>query len=449
MSPSDADTGEFPLTWAQQQWMAGPPPLDENDAWRYELSLPVPVGPGLTVPDTVAIAGELVRRYPPLRSRLRRGVDGQLRQEVLAPDDPAVLDGVQRLGVWCFDFVTDALFDAGRRISQFVADPDAGNLLIVVPPVDTGGDVEISVAHAFVDASGAGALVAAFLAVLRGQQSAPIQRTCYDILDFERGERGAELSARNVRYLVSTARRAEEQGLSDPRGTAPEPTVDGCRLRSRKLLRALARSQPDSRLARAALVLALALIAFCRVRGTDGAWVTIVVGNRATPEAESFVGLAMQWGALTETLRPEDSLRTVRDRLTLRLAQSLRHGRFDPRQAEQEFDSAGIGGRPVFTFSHWESPTTDWDTARKPADEHAVQSDHYEWASMPAGAGGAGMEVNTSTLMDQALLKVKWDRRRYADARMRDYITHVERMLDLAVDDLDVPVARLRDLDLT
>jgi len=57
---------------------AGPPRLDEHDAWLHEIVMPVRV-PRLRVRTGRDNAHQLVRSYPALRSRLWRRPDGHDR----------------------------------------------------------------------------------------------------------------------------------------------------------------------------------------------------------------------------------------------------------------------------------------------------------------------------------------------------------------------------------
>jgi hypothetical protein len=442
-------TGDtIPLTWAQQAWLAGPPRLDEHDAWRHDMDLPVPVPPGLTADLAATVTGRLVESYPPLRARLCRAPDGTIRQQVSPPDDPALADTVRRLAVCTFDRAGGDPADQLCRQVELMADRPAGpNMALMLPARPRpGGTATLRLAHAFVDRWAADALVASFAGLTRstvdnGRPST--QDLLYRRIAFERGAAGAELSARAVRHLMRTAAAAVRFGLVDTQRPVAKGDVPACHSTSTGLFQLLAKVGSGSPLSRAAVLLGLALVAYCGVRDRSGAWLAVNVANRRSADDQAFVGMTIQNGWLLHRCAPGVRFADLVRELAGRLVDCVRHGRYDPDRATAELDRHDLPRLPNFYFNYAEGTDARRRGGRSPLDGGELDLGAFRWNTLPAAGAGSPLEFNAYAASDAVGLTLKYDDTVFTRAAIGRLIGFLRAATTAVLTDPDVPVMAL------
>jgi hypothetical protein len=435
-------TDPLPLTWAQLSWLLGPPVLGHTDAWRHPIVMPLPVSGPLARGQVEAALRHVIDRFPPLRSRLCRTTSGTLAQRVAEPDDEALGDVVARLGVVELspdDRSPDVAVQ--EHIAALRDDPHGPGIGVLLR-----GDVAtLIVAHAFVDPDGVSVLATAFQDALRDPAPGPRQDRLYRILEDERGPRAAVRSARCIRYLMATARRATALDLLEPvqeydRGDIPAAQYD-----SGRLFRAVAALGLDTRVSRAAAMLSLALVGYCAVRDRQGAWVVGTSGNRLSAEDSSFVGLLMRTGWLVAERRPTEPARELVRRIAAHLLDSALHSRFDPVAGYAALPEAGLACQPNFYFNYWEAPTTRWATEPDAADT-CPDTTEITWLPMPIGGDGCSFEFNAYTAKQAMTIVVKYDDRIFRKTDVERLIGFLHKGIEALHRNPDLLVRNLIDL---
>jgi hypothetical protein len=408
--------GVLPLSWAQRAWLAGPPRLDEHDAWLHEIVTPVRVPVGLTPDQAATLLHHLVRSYPSLRSRLWRQPDGTIAQHVVDPDDPSL------------------------------AEPGVPNIALVLPPPGRpDATATIRLAHAFVDGGGLNALLSSLHHMIRSGVPPRPQDLLYRRIDFERGAAGAALSAAAVRHLRQTASTAVGLDLVDTQRPVVKGEVPACMGTSHALFQLLARFGSGSRLLRASVLLSVAMLAYCGMRDRNGAWVAVNVANRMSADDRAFVGLTIQNGwlvhGLTSDVRFVDLVRAV----AARSVECARHGRFDPDAAAAELADSGLPRLPNFYFNYVEPPTARWRCGPEPitATELDTRNRRFRWELHQAAGGGCPLEFNAFAAAQSIGLILKYDDTVFSRADITRFVDVLRTVTVAVARNPDVPVTDL------
>jgi hypothetical protein len=410
-----------PLSWAQRAWMLGPPILTEQDSWRHDLGavMAVPRHVGITEVET-ALA-ELIHTFPALRARLLPGC-----QEIL-PDAPAMA---------CV-----APPDLGPvETAALARSVTAGaNITAAIQHSAAGTTITLAMAHAFVDGWAVGLLRAAFEQVLRKASAPTEQSTLYRMLEFEQSTAGTELSRRNVRRLVATATRANRLGLlpADNEGRSHEhgDLLAGIH-DSTWLLDVLGVLAPPSGLARAAAVMSLVYLGYCRWTGARGAVVVTPVANRVSQEQQAFVGLMMMRHWVLLDWQPDEPFRALADRVTTQLLRCALHGRFDPATARAELADAGITTSPALYFNYSEPP--GFQLPPRPA---ALPPETTHWRRLPSG--GVPFEFNAYLGRDDVMAITKFDESLFPPMDARRFGPCLRQVSALVSAEPDLPVGQV------
>lgn len=444
IAPDRTDT--TPLSWAQQAWLAGPPRLDEHDGWRHDMDLPVPVPPDLTPDLAASVLLRLVRSYPPLRARLCPTPEGRIGQQVGRPDDPALADTVRRLAVFTFDRGGGEPADQLRRQVESLTDAPAGpNAVLMLPArARPGGTATLRLAHAFVDGWSANALVASFVNLARSGAPPPIpQDLLYRRIAFERGPAGDALSARAVRHLVRVASAACRLDLADAQRHVGKGDVPAGLSTSDSLFQLLARVGSGSRLSRAAVLLSLALVAYCGMRGRSGAWLAVNVANRTSSDDRAFIGMAIQNSWLLHRLTPGVRFAGLVREVAGRLSECVRHGRYDPDRAEDELDRQGLPRLPNCYFNYAEAHDVRWRCDPSPIEGAELDPAGFRWRTLPAGGAGSPLEFNAFAASGAVGLALKYDDTVFSTADITRLIGLLRSVTTAVVADPNVRVTEL------
>ncbi|HEX4722126.1 MAG TPA: hypothetical protein VH333_06395 [Pseudonocardiaceae bacterium] len=414
-----------PLSWAQRAWVLGPPTLTESDGWRHDLGATIVIPRHVGVSEIKAALAVLIRTYPALRARLVSSPDGGgvLDQEIVsaAPAGvcvaPAELDPVRTAAV-------------ARRAAI-----GSANIGAAVQYAGAGTTVTLAMAHAFVDGWAVGLLRTAFEQALC-PASAVAQDTLFTLLEFERSAAGVELSRRNVRRLVSVATKADRLGLL-PSASAGASHEHGDLLAgihdSTWLLDVL--RAPPSGLARAATLLSLVYLGYCRWRGTKGAVFVTPVANRVSQEQQEFVGLMMMRNWVLLDWRPDEPFSALADRVTTQLLRCALHGRFDPVAALDELDRAGITASPRLYFNYAEPAgfVVPPRSAPRPETTH--------WRRLPSG--GVPFEFNAYVGDDGVMVITKFDEALFSAAEAERFGHCLREVAALVCRSPDLPVSQV------
>lgn len=415
-----------PLSWAQRAWVLGPPTLTESDGWRHDLGATIGVSRYVGVDEVEAAIGVLIRTFPTLRARLVSGPDGVVRQEIISSSVagasvvPAELDPVQTAA-------------AARRAASASA-----NIGAAVQYTGAGTTVTLAVAHAFVDGWAVGLLRMAFEQALCVPSAPAQQDTLFTLLDFERSTAGGELSRRNIRRLVTVATKADQLGLL-PSAVSGSSHDHGDLLAgihdSTWLLDVLGALAPPSGLARAATVLSLVYLGYCRWRGTRGAVFVTPVANRVSQEQQEFVGLMMMRNWVLLDWRPDESFRALADRVTTQLLRCALHGRFDPVAALDELECAGITSSPCLYFNYAEPAGFVVPAPAGPRPEATY------WRRLPSG--GVPFEFNTYVGVDDVMVITKFDEALFSQAIAEGFGPCLRQIAATVCREPDLPVSRV------
>jgi hypothetical protein len=433
--------GEFPLTWAQEAWLAGPPRMDETDAWRHNVDVSVDVRGVIGSDHLRNTVRRLVQTYPTLRSRLRTGPVGSLVQVVDPPDSQSVAEAVARWGVREFRAEDPAgpKEQLRQHVTELAKDPYAPNLAVMlVPSPNARTRLLLAAAHAFVDAGGAHAIAADLKTALVTWER-PEQTTIFRTLDFERSESGAETSDRAVRYLADAAETAQNKGFGESESQRRKEDINGCRISSRWMRQLLARTAPNSRLLRAAVMCSLGLVSYCAMRGREGACVATNVANRTTPEDADFVGLAFRTGWFTEELDPGMSFQSLIRRAASHLMSCSQHGRFDRTQAIETLARRGVHWRPSFYVNYFEAPGMGWGAGPWPTLES--EWNRPEWEKKPAGPWA--FEFNGYINGDSMSIIVKFDETEFSMGEANRFVSILRAVSLMVADNHAVRVGEL------
>jgi hypothetical protein len=420
----------IPLSWAQQAWLAGPPRLDEHDAWLHEIATPVRVPIDFTPEQAVTILHQLVRSYPSLRSQLRRRPDGTIAQHVVDPNDPSLPDSIRRL----------AVRDPNGEEPTWI-EPAVPNIALALPAHDTTATIRLP--HAFVDGGGLNALLSSFNHMIRCGTPPPPQDLLYRRIAFEQSAAGIAMSAAAVRYLKQTASTAVQLALVDTQRPVVKGEVPACMGTSQALFQLLARFGSGSRLLRASVLLCVAMLAYCGMRDRNGAWVAVNLANRMSADDKAFVGMTIQNGWLVHGFTPEvrftDLVRTV----AAQQLECARHGRYNPDAATRELE--GLPQLPNFYFNYVEPPDTRWRCEPEPitAAELDPRSRRFKWELQQAAGGGCPFEFNAFTAPQSIGLIMKYDDKMFTRADITRFVDFLRSITVTVAADPGVPVTDL------
>lgn len=442
----------LPLTWAQQAWMSGPPPLDTDDVWRHAVAIPVSLPPAVGKRDVEEAVARLIRRFPTLRARLVRIGSEQFRQEIpSAPGadsaDAADLSAVAPLVV-AMPSRDDHLPE--ERIGEIRQHRDIPNMAVLLPPPHTPGErATITVPHAFVDAGGAAALAAAFNEEIAAPGRHPEDQTLHHIVEFERSELGRRISRSAIDHLLSTARVADELNLTGSSVPQGRQSGFGIKGSGRWLAATLMSMWPGSRTSRAAALLALNLIAYRRLFGDERFWVSLRAANRSTPAELSFVGLTTRFGWLVDGAEPGMDFRGVVRRVSASLMESVAHSRYEHRAATKALADAGLTRCPTFYFNYWEAPGirpagSAGDEVLSAADSWELDPNLFEHHRMPFGI--YEFEFNCYIENGIATLVVKYDGDRFSREDAELLVSFLKAAIPVIKKDPRVRVADLLEL---
>jgi hypothetical protein len=434
--------GALPLSWAQRAWLAGPPRLDEHDAWLHEIVMPMRVPIGFAPEQAVTMLDQLVRSYPALRSRLWRRPDGTIAQHVVDPNDPALPDRIRRLAVVVRDPDGGEPTDRPWRRDE----PGVPNIALVLPtrePSDTTATIRL--AHAFVDGGGLNALLSSFHHLIRSGVPPRPQDLLYRRIDFERSAAGAAMSAAAVRYLTQTASTAVQLDLVDTQRPVVKGEVPACMGTSHALFQLLARFGSGSRLLRASVLLCVAMLAYCGMRDRNGAWVAVNVANRMSADDKAFVGMTIQNGWLVHGFTPDVRFGDLVRAMAARTVECARHGRYDPDAATRKLDGAGLPRLPNFYFNYVEPPDARWRCGPEPitGTELDPRSRRFKWELQQAAGGGCPFEFNAFTASQSIGLILKYDDKIFTRADITRFIDLLRFVTVTVAGDPDVSVTGL------
>jgi hypothetical protein len=434
--------GVLPLSWAQRAWLAGPPRLDEHDAWLHEIVMPVPVPVGFAPEQAVTMLDQLVRSYPSLRSRLLRRPDGTIAQHVVDPNDPSLPDSIRRLAVARRDP------DGGEPANQSWrrVEPAVPNIALVLPagePRDTTATIRL--AHAFVDGGGLNALLSSFNHMMRSGVPPRPQDLLYRRIAFERSAAGAAMSAAAVRHLTQTASAAVQLDLADTQRPVVKGEVPACMGTSHALFQLLARFGSGSRLLRASVLLCVAMLAYCGMRDRNGAWVAVNVANRMSADDKAFVGMTIQNGWLVHGFTPGVRFADLVRAVAARSVECARHGRYDPDVATRELDDSGLPRLPNLYFNYVEPPDARWRCRPEPitAAELDPRSRRFKWELQQAAGGGCPFEFNAFTAPQSIGLILKYDNKMFTRADITRFIDFLRFVTVTVARDPEVSVTDL------
>lgn len=421
--------GVLPLTWAQQAWLAGPPLLDEHDAWLHEIVMPVRVPIGLTPEQAGTVLHQLIQSYPALRSRLWRRPDGTIAQHVDDPHDPTLPDRIRRLAI-----------AVGTPNPVRAERP---NIALVLPSGDDTATIRLP--HAFIDGGGVNSLLAAFHELIRFGTPPRPQDLLYRRIAFERSASGAAVSAAAVRYLRETAATAVDLGLVDTQRPVVKGEVPACMGTSHALFQLMARFGSGSRLLRASVLLCVAMLAYCGIRDRNGAWVAVNVANRLSTEDHEFVGMTIQNGWLVHDFTPEVRFTDLVHTVAARSVQCVRHGRYDPEAATHELDASSVPRLPNFYFNYVEPPDIRWQCGPEPITGVGLdaRSRRFRWEPHQAAGAGCPFEFNAFAAEQSIGLILKYDDKVFTRADIIHFVDHLRSTIVTVAGDPHVRVTNL------
>lgn len=434
------DGGVLPLSWAQRAWLAGPPLLDEHDAWLHQIVTSVRVPVDFAAEQAVAMLHRLVRSYPSLRSRLWRRSDGTIAQHVIDPDDPSLSDSIRRLAV----VVRDP--DGGEPAPA--VGPGVPNIALVLPagePRDATATMTLRLPHAFIDGGGLNALLSSFDHMVRSGESPQPQDLLYRRIAFERSADGAAMSAAAVRHLRRTASTAVRLGLVDAQRPVVKGEVPACMGASHALFQLLARFGSGSRLLRASVLLSVAMLAYCGMRERNGAWVAVNVANRMSADDKAFVGMTIQNGWMVHGFTPDVRFTDLVRIVAARSVECAQYGRYDPDAAACELADAGLPRLPNFYFNYVEPPDSRWRCEPEPITgaELDPRSRRFKWERQQAAGGGCPFEFNAFTAPQSIGMILKYDDKVFGRADVTRFIDFLRSVTVTVARDPDVPVTDL------
>jgi hypothetical protein len=424
--------GVIPLTWAQQAWLAGPPRLDEHDAWLHEIAMPVRLPLDCTPDQAVTMLHQLIQSYPSLRSRLWRRPDGTLAQHVVDPNDPSLLDSIRRLAV--------TVGEPPNPLRQRTEPP---NIALTLP--SGGATATIRLPHAFIDGGGVNALLASLNELIRSGTPPHPQDLLYRRIAFERSASGAAMSAAAVRYLKRTAATAVDLDLVDTQRPVVKGEVPACMGTSHALYQLLARFGSGSRLLRASVLLSVAMLAYCAIRDRNGAWVAINVANRMSTEDQKFVGMAIQNGWLVHSFKPEVRFVDLVSTIATRSVQCVQHGRYDPNAATHELNSANLSQLPNFYFNYVEPQNTQWRCEPEPITGAGLdpRSRRFRWEPHQAAGAGCPLEFNAYAAPQSIGLILKYDDKVFTGTDIIHFIDYLRSAIVTVARDPQAPITNL------
>jgi len=240
-------------------------------------------------------------------------------------------DSIRRLAVAVRGEPTN---QSWRRI-----EPGMPNIALVLPapePRDTTATVTIRLAHAFIDGGGLIALLSSFNDLIRSGCHHPRRICCTGESPSSGVRRGRDVRRRSA-ILRQTASTAVRLDLVDTQRPVVKGEVPACMGTSYALFQLLARFGSGSRLLRASVLLCVAMLAYCGMRGRKGAWVAVNVANRMSADDKAFVGLTIQTVGWCTVSRRGSDRRPGQNRG--RPVGGVRpHGRYDPDAATRELE---------------------------------------------------------------------------------------------------------------
>jgi hypothetical protein len=424
-----------PLSWAQRAWLLGPPALTERDGWRHDLTAALTVPQHVDAVEVDAVLSGLIGMFPTLRARLRPDADGIMWQDIAAAAPARACPVSPSLNV------IQAAAGARAAVGE-----DGPNIAAAVqyPAPDTTR-ITLALAHAYVDGWGTNVVRRMFELALCGADLTTEQSTLFSLLEFQDSAAGAELSRRNIARLVTVAGKAERLGLLPEKADGhSQEHVDllAC-VRSVPnggwLFDVLAALAPSSGMARAAAVLSLVFLGYCRWSGERGALFATPIANRISREQQEFAGLMMMRNWVLLDWRPDETFRELVRRVTTQLLRCALHGAFEPTAALTELERAGLSSTPRLYFNY--SEPADFappDRAESRPDESSEM-----WCRLPSG--GIPFEFNAYVMYDSVTVIAKYDDTVFADEQTRCFEPGLGRIAALVASAPDTRIGAVCD----
>lgn len=265
------------------------------DAARYNVSVCLPVEPGLPLPRVLDGLRQLCLLHESLRTRLRPDGPERLTQ---------IVDGTGNLVVEVRDRVAGDVADAGADLLQALSGRPfdvAAEWPMRIGLITVGGDVRsivFALSHTATDAWGLLRLAVNLMSIVRGESITEIDARVPALqpraeAEFQASDRGRRLDTRARRHWADRLRQGPAQLFAGAAGREPFPNAV---FNSPALALAAEYVATHHRMPSSAVLLAAAGAMVSRLSGSPDAMFQLVVNNRFVPGLANAVSTLAQEG---------------------------------------------------------------------------------------------------------------------------------------------------------